>query len=168
VHLKDVDAELAGRVRDGRIAYTDAVREGIYRPLGRGDIDVPGIVGALEALGARVPLAIATSASREDIAPTMARYELGRHFQAVVTVEDVARAKPDPEIYLLAAKKIGIEPRACVAFEDSPTGARAARAAGMRVIGMTTTLPAGGIGDVVHSIADYTALEALLAIIGLS
>ncbi|GAA4146014.1 TIM barrel protein [Actinomadura keratinilytica] len=53
VHLKDVDAELAGRVRDGRISYTDAVRAGVYRPLGRGDVDVPGIVGALESSGYR-------------------------------------------------------------------------------------------------------------------
>jgi inosose dehydratase len=48
VHLKDVDATLAGRVRDGDLTYTDAVRGGIYRPLGAGDVDVPAIVAALE------------------------------------------------------------------------------------------------------------------------
>lgn len=51
VHLKDVDARLAEQVRDGRLAYTEAVRQGIYRPLGRGDVDVRGIVGALESSG---------------------------------------------------------------------------------------------------------------------
>ncbi len=51
VHLKDVDAALAGRVRAGETTYTDAVRGGVYRPLGAGDIDVAGIVAALEAAG---------------------------------------------------------------------------------------------------------------------
>jgi inosose dehydratase len=51
VHLKDVDVALAGRVRTGEVTYTEAVREGIYRPLGEGDIDIPGIVGVLTAAG---------------------------------------------------------------------------------------------------------------------
>ncbi|MFI0407537.1 sugar phosphate isomerase/epimerase family protein [Actinomadura sp. 3N508] len=51
VHLKDVDVGLAGRVLDGEVAYTDAVRDGLYRPLGDGDIDVPGIVRTLEDAG---------------------------------------------------------------------------------------------------------------------
>jgi len=51
VHLKDVDAALARRVRAGEVAYTDAVRDGIYRPLGAGDIDIPGIIGALTTAG---------------------------------------------------------------------------------------------------------------------
>ncbi|GAA2151691.1 TIM barrel protein [Actinomadura napierensis] len=51
VHLKDVDAGLAGDVQAGRIAYTDAVRKGIYRPLGGGDIDIAGIIGSLEGAG---------------------------------------------------------------------------------------------------------------------
>ncbi|MFB9833502.1 TIM barrel protein [Actinoallomurus acaciae] len=51
VHLKDVDARLAARVRAGELTYTDAVRQGVYRPLGKGDIDIPGIVDALTAAG---------------------------------------------------------------------------------------------------------------------
>jgi inosose dehydratase len=51
VHFKDVDARLAGRVRDGRLTYTQGVREGMYRPLGSGDVDVPSIVGSLRARG---------------------------------------------------------------------------------------------------------------------
>jgi inosose dehydratase len=51
VHFKDVDARLAGRVRDGRLTYTQGVREGMYRPLGSGEVDVPAIVGSLRARG---------------------------------------------------------------------------------------------------------------------
>lgn len=57
-------------------------------------------------------------------------------FHAVVSVEEVERGKPDPAIYQLAARKIGVVPEDCLAFEDSPTGVRAARAAGMRVVGI--------------------------------
>ncbi len=126
---------------------------------------VPGVTAALARLSTQFPLGIATSASRDDLAPTMRRYDLARYFKAVVTIEDVKRAKPDPEIYLLAAARLGIDPKSSFAFEDSPTGAKAARAAGLAVIGMTTTFPPGGIGDVVASIADYTGFEALLAIV---
>jgi inosose dehydratase len=51
VHFKDVDARLARRVKDGRLTYTQGVREGMYRPLGSGDVDVPAIVGSLRARG---------------------------------------------------------------------------------------------------------------------
>jgi len=51
IHFKDVDARLAQRVQDGRLSYTQGVREGMYRPLGSGDVDVPAIVGSLRARG---------------------------------------------------------------------------------------------------------------------
>jgi inosose dehydratase len=51
LHLKDVDARLAGRVQDGRLTYTQGVRDGMYRPLGSGDVDVPAIVGSLHSHG---------------------------------------------------------------------------------------------------------------------
>jgi inosose dehydratase len=51
IHFKDVDARLARRVQDGRLTYTQGVREGMYRPLGSGDVDVPAIVGSLRARG---------------------------------------------------------------------------------------------------------------------
>jgi inosose dehydratase len=51
VHFKDVDARLARRVKDGRLTYTQGVRDGMYRPLGSGDVDVPAIVGSLRARG---------------------------------------------------------------------------------------------------------------------
>jgi beta-phosphoglucomutase-like phosphatase (HAD superfamily) len=55
-------------------------------------------------------------------------------FHAVVSADLVEQGKPDPAIYLLAARMLGVEPRECLVFEDSPTGVRAARAAGMGVV----------------------------------
>ena len=56
-----------------------------------------------------------------------------------MTAEDVQRGKPDPEAFLLAAKRLGVQPEQCVVIEDAPVGIEGARAAGMRVIAVTTT-----------------------------
>jgi sugar-phosphatase len=60
------------------------------------------------------------------------------HFTVVVSAEDVTRGKPDPEVYLRAAQRLGAEPGRCLVFEDSLAGVQAARAAGMRVVGLAT------------------------------
>lgn len=60
--------------------------------------------------------------------------KIRHHFQAVATGEEVAEGKPSPELYLLAAARLGVGPAGCVALEDSPSGVRAAKAAGMRCI----------------------------------
>lgn len=97
---------------------------------------VPLRPGALEwlrfAAGREIPLGLATSS-----APALVQERLGghlHHFAAVVTRADVARGKPNPDLYLEAAARLGVSPAACLALEDSPTGARAAIAAAMPVI----------------------------------
>ncbi len=78
---------------------------------------------------------------------------------ALVTAEDVKRGKPDPEAYLLAAKRLGVEPEQCVVAEDAPVGIEAAHAAGMRVIAVTTTHGPQAVARadcVAHDIANVT------------
>lgn len=79
-----------------------------------------------------IPLGLATSSG-----PALVQERLGGHlhaFAAVVTRADVQRGKPNPDLYLEAAARLGVSPPACLALEDSPTGARAAIAAAMPVI----------------------------------
>ena len=66
---------------------------------------------------------------------------------AMVCGDEVARGKPDPEGFLAGARLLGVAPESCVALEDAPAGLRAARAAGMRVIGITTTHEAAALSD---------------------
>ena len=100
---------------------------------------LPGVVGFIEALSARrVPLGVATSARRADAAALLGPLGLIERFATIVTAEDVAHGKPDPEVYLLAARRLGARPAACLVFEDAVVGVQAARGAGMRVIGVTT------------------------------
>ena len=112
---------------------------------------VPLKPGVIELLGAfALPRAIATSSTRVQLARKLAASSLPV-FDHMVTVDDVARAKPAPDPYLLAAARLGVDPSRCLAFEDSETGARSAHAAGMTVVQVPDLVPASG--DFAHHIA---------------
>ena len=76
-----------------------------------------------------------------------------------VTAENVERGKPDPQGYRLAAERLGRDPAACIVFEDAPPGVAAARAAGARVIGLTTTHRADDLRDAVATLPDLTSVK---------
>jgi len=104
------------------------------------------IPGAVEFIRATRPhfrgFAVATSSLRSNQVLAFDRFDLHDCFDAVVTAEDVARTKPDPEPYRRAAERLGIPAAACVVIEDSVNGILAGKGAGCRVIGITTTYPA--------------------------
>jgi HAD superfamily hydrolase (TIGR01509 family) len=107
---------------------------------GNGVPAVAGVVAFVESLRRDgVPLAVATSARRSDARGLLGSLGLLERFDAIVAAEDVARGKPDPEVYLLAASRLGARPGGCLVFEDALVGVQAARGAGMRVIGVATS-----------------------------
>jgi HAD superfamily hydrolase (TIGR01509 family) len=81
-----------------------------------------------------LPLAIATSSRPTTVDRHLGRAGLRHHFAAVATRYDVERPKPHPDVYLEAARRLGVSPRSCVAFEDSNVGLAAAHAAGTMAI----------------------------------
>ena len=85
------------------------------------------------------PAAVASNAEAANIEFVLSELEIRDCFQAVVSGCEVSLPKPSPEIYLLAAAKLGFAPEECLVFEDSVTGMTAARNAGMRVVGLSTT-----------------------------
>jgi HAD superfamily hydrolase (TIGR01509 family) len=95
---------------------------------------LPGAVEAVERLAARWPLAVASSSNRPLIDLVLELSGLAPAFRATVSSEEVARGKPAPDVYLEAARRLGVTPDQCAAVEDSESGIRAARAAGMRVV----------------------------------
>lgn len=91
----------------------------------------PGVVELLDFLAGRgLPLAVATSAGRTTAQHHLARAGLLDRFGALATRDDVERAKPHPDVYLEAARRLGVAPERCIAFEDSNIGLEAAHAAG--------------------------------------
>ena len=81
-------------------------------------------------------LGVASSSNRPLIEVVLERAGIAEHFAAVVSSEEVARGKPAPDVYLEAARRLGVAPARCAAVEDSSNGIRAAHAAGMRVIAL--------------------------------
>ena len=94
---------------------------------------IEGAVEAVERVAARWPLAVASSSNRPLIDAVLELSDLGRYFRATVSSEEVPRGKPAPDVYLEAARRLGIEASLCAAVEDSHAGIRSAKAAGMRV-----------------------------------
>jgi len=95
---------------------------------------VPGAVEAVERLGAGFRLAVASSSNRPLIDAVLSASGLDERFEVTVSSEEVARGKPAPDVYLEAARRLGVPPARCAAVEDSGNGIRAAHAAGMRVL----------------------------------
>jgi HAD superfamily hydrolase (TIGR01509 family) len=95
---------------------------------------LPGAVDAVRRLASEWPLGLATSSNRPVIETVLDAAELRPFFAATVSSEEVARGKPAPDVYLEAARRLGVDPAHCAAIEDSQNGIRSARAAGMRVI----------------------------------
>jgi beta-phosphoglucomutase family hydrolase len=128
----------------------------------RGAVPVAGVPAFVDALArAEVRRAVATSATRRDLAHVLDELGLRDRFDIVVTADDVRWGKPHPEVYLKAAAGLGVDPSACVVFEDAVVGVQAARAAGMRVIGVATAHTADELvrAGAERAVPDFEAVQ---------
>jgi beta-phosphoglucomutase len=107
-------------------------------------------------------LAICTAAPLENIAVANARFGLDQQVHTIVSPADGLRGKPHPDIFLEAARRLGVPPPTCVVFEDAPLGVEAARRAGMKAVALTTSLAASdfeSFDNLIAAIPDFTALD---------
>jgi beta-phosphoglucomutase len=128
--LSEAEVEARGRAK-----------EALYREMVAGKIEqllLPGLRGILEKYY-YLPKALVTNAEPGNVNFVLDGAELRTAFHAIIDGHQVARPKPYPDIYLRAAELVGEKPQHCLVFEDSHSGVAAAVAAGMRVIGITTT-----------------------------
>ncbi|MBI3954303.1 MAG: HAD family phosphatase [Chloroflexi bacterium] len=104
----------------------------------------PGLYRLLELLEARrLPLGLASSSQASWVRAILQKLGVEERFKVVISGEMVAHGKPAPDIYLLVARGLGVEPQGCLVFEDTPVGISAARAAGMQVVAVETPSTAG-------------------------
>jgi HAD superfamily hydrolase (TIGR01509 family) len=108
-----------------------ATKHLVYRRLLSRVQPLEPVVALVRAHWGRLPMAVASGATREDVYTVLARLGLTDAFAAVLTADDEIEHKPSPEIFLEAARRIGVEPTACQVFEDGDIGLEAARRAGM-------------------------------------
>jgi len=131
---RDASPSLIARIGDAK--------EALYREFARSEglVALPGAeqwVKRLHADGWRQ--AIASSAPRANVEVMVEAVGIAGHLQALVAAEDVTVGKPDPQVFLTAAARLGVPARRCVVVEDAPAGVEAARAGGMRSIGVSAT-----------------------------
>ncbi len=141
-------------------------KEQRYRDLVRGRVKVfPGVIPLLGAMKhGKYPVALGSSAPRENIDAIIDELGLGDVFDVIVSGTDVDEGKPSPEIYLAAARRLGVDPTDCVVFEDAPLGVEAAVRGGMKCVAVTNSHPAESLQDatrVVDSIEDIDLVQLI-------
>lgn len=117
-------------------------KEALYREIAAGSLAmIPGFEALRAAARARgMKLAICTASTPENMALAFGRFGLDAQTDTVVSPADGLRGKPHPDIFLEAARRLGVAPADCVVFEDAPLGIEAARNAGMAAVALTTSL----------------------------
>jgi beta-phosphoglucomutase family hydrolase len=125
----------------------------IYRPVMRG---IPGVIDLFkQADRLQIPMAIASAAGIDNVEFILNNLSIGAYFKAVVSSRDVKKGKPDPEIFLLAASRLGVDPADCLVFEDSIFGLQGAFNAGMKAVAITTA----------HSEAELLKTPAVIKVV---
>jgi len=169
--LFDPDAD------DARVAALGERKETFYRASVRADgaVLLPGVGRLLEAFSAaRWPQAVGSSAPRANLDLLLGVTGTAPYFSAVVAQEDTTRGKPDPQVFLVAAERLKVEPSRCVVFEDAVAGVEAAKAGGMKCVAVRFVghhpgekLAAAGADVVVESL-DEVSFEAVEGLFGKS
>lgn len=135
-------------------------KERAYRDIVRAEVPLaPGLVPLLDLLrsaGAR--LAVGSSAPPENVDLILDAGGLRDYFSVSVDGKQVSRGKPAPDVFLIAAEKLGLAPEHCIVIEDAPVGIQAARAAGMRAVAVATT---NLVGDLEQAGAHTVAADLL-------
>ena len=116
------------------VEATAMAKEETYRRLIPFVRPIPAVVAEARRLAAVCPVAVASGGIREVVEETLRTLGLRDLFPVLSTADDVLRGKPAPDVFLVAAKRLGVAPEGCVVYEDAPAGLEAARRAGMRAV----------------------------------
>jgi len=129
---------------EAEVIKSTVEKEALYRKIYQKHLAVPpGLIALLDAAKqADIVCGVATSAPEENVRFVLDGLNIRHYFKEIVDASQVKHCKPDPEIYVLAAKRLGVKPAQCIVFEDAIAGVQAGNAAGMRVIAITTSYPA--------------------------
>ena len=139
-------------------------KEENYRKRARGHIKpLPGVIRLIKSLTEHgFACAVASSGPIENIQLVLRELGIEDYFQAIVYGREVTEGKPSPQVFLLAAKKLGVEPKNCIVIEDAVAGVAAAKSAGMHCIAVTNTHPRerlAGADMVVTTLAEVSVSE---------
>jgi beta-phosphoglucomutase len=136
-------------------------KEALFRQLYENDIKpLEGLISFLKMLDQyEIPRAIGTSAPRENVDFTLDKTGIRNYFDIILDEKFVTRGKPDPEIYTKCVAALKLPAEKCIVIEDSISGVQAGKAAGCKVIGVTTTHSSDELGDIDYAIKDFEGLS---------
>lgn len=143
------DFSIEGYTAEALFDLSEEVKERLVDE--QGYPEVAGVVSFIKAISSKYKLAVASSSALVNIEKNVNKLGIAEDFDALVTGLSVANPKPAPDIFIKAAKELGVKPEECIVVEDSCNGTRAAKAAGMACIGFIN--PGSGEQDL--SAADY-------------
>lgn len=162
------DTRLAGLIRS-----KEAVLQGI---IAQGVVGFPGVVPLVQELAAnRVPLAVASGALRREVEAFIEALGVAGCFSVIVAADEVVRSKPHPETYLKALEHLrsdgaikALDPKSCIAIEDTPAGIASAGEAGLYVIGVTNSFPEDQLLSADHVVVslEELSLSRMLELVG--
>jgi len=160
-----VITDLLGWTQDAGEAFQLTLdKEEIFRCLAHevGIDSTPGVIDFLHSLkNLGVPAVVGSSAPRLNVEAGMDVLNARDLFKGIVSGDDVERGKPNPDIFLKAAETLECKPENCIVFEDAPAGVQAAKAGGMRVVGVLTAYPADKLAGADRLIRDFRELTAI-------
>lgn len=138
---KEWIADVFGSLPEETVSELAGEKEKLFREIfDPNEAIVPGLAGFLDMLKSKgIKLAVATSAPLENAEFILTKLSVKDHFNVVLDSSHVNMGKPEPDIYLKAAKALGSPPGRCIVFEDSLAGVKSAKRAGNKIIGLTTT-----------------------------
>jgi HAD superfamily hydrolase (TIGR01509 family) len=163
---KDWIPNVFGSISPALVAQYGEEKEALFREIYKDDIaPLNGLMEFLEKMDAAgIPRAIGTSAPRSNVDFTLEKTHTGKYFTTILDESFVNKGKPDPEIYLKAAAALNIDPKNCVVFEDSLAGVASGKAAGCKVVGITTTHTPEELFEADLIAPDFSVLEPLTLI----
>lgn len=146
-------------------ALIEEKAEAFLRIVSAGVPPYPGVVELIRSISGNIPLALCSGALRSDIEPILAQLSLTGAFDVMVTADEVAASKPDPESYRLAVQRLQerfperVDPSASLAIEDTPAGIASASGAGLKVLAVTNSYPKERLASAFHIVESLAGLD---------
>jgi beta-phosphoglucomutase len=164
---KDLFQMIFGNISQEQIDAYALEKESNYQKIYEADMKpLKGLIDFLEFLNAnQYKVALGTSAPTSNVDFTLDKLFLRKYFHVIVDGPQVSKGKPDPQVYLMCAAKLGLEPKNCVVFEDSLAGLESGQRAGCKIVGVATSHEAYELKPVTEEIIfDFTEARRLLGV----
>ena len=162
---------LGNKVDDEELVKRAYLKEHYYREMVKDKLEpLPGVIELIRNLkDKKFKLAVGSSGPPENVELLLNSLQVKKYFEIIITADDVSNSKPAPDVFLIAAKRLQINPKNCIVIEDAPVGIEAAIRAGMKSIAITTTHDKNDLtsADLIVNDLSFISIEDILKLLSL-